>query len=38
MSTFGRLNILRLYEAGARNECLLRRGVHLGEVKYTVFV
>ena len=38
MSTLGRLNILCLYEAGARNECLLRRGVHFGEVKYTAFV
>ena len=38
VSTYGRLKVGCLYVAITMTECLLRRGVHLWEVKNTVFV
>ena len=38
VSTYGRLKMQCLYVAGTTTDCLLRRGVHLWQVKNAVFV
>ena len=38
VSDYGRLKMQCLYVTGTMNECLLRRGVRLREVKNAVFV